>query len=76
MKGHIGMYLILGALAVALLSRPAAAAGEMVAAGAVGGNVLGILTGQYAGGGGQKGTITTPGPGGGVGGAGTSITFG
>ena len=56
---HIGMYLILGAFGVALLSRPAAASGEMVAAGTVGTGLLGVLSGQYAGGGGSKGSVTT-----------------
>ena len=58
------MYLILAAVAVALLSRPAAAAGEMVAGGVMGANILGVLTGQYAGGGGAKGGFSVPGPGG------------
>ncbi len=51
------MYLILGAVAVALLTRPAAASGEMVAAGYVGQSLLATLTGQYAGEGGKKGQI-------------------
>ncbi len=57
MKGHIFMYLIMGAVAVAFLSRPAAAAGEMIAGGSVLTNVGGVLTGQYASGGGQKGSF-------------------
>lgn len=62
MKNHIGMYLLLAAVGVALLSRPAAAAGEMVAGGSVVQNVLATLTGQYAGGGGSHGSasIQTP----------------
>lgn len=62
MRGHLAMYLILAAVAVALLSRPAAAAGEMVAGGSMATNILATLTGQYAGGGGSKGgfSIQTP----------------
>lgn len=62
MKGHLVMYLILAAVAVAVLSRPAAAAGEMVAGGSVAQNLLATLSGQYAGGGGSKGgfVIQTP----------------
>jgi hypothetical protein len=71
MKGHIFMYLILGFVAVAFLSRPAAAAGEMVAAGSEVSNIGGILSGEYAGGGGTKGSFSAPTP------AGTaSATFG
>jgi hypothetical protein len=56
------MYLILGFVAVAFLSRPSAAAGEMIAGGSVISNLGGVLTGQYAGGGGTKGSfsVTTP----------------
>jgi len=62
MKGHWFMYLILGFGAVAFLSRPAAAAGEMTAASAGIGGIGSVLTGQYAGGGGSKGSfnITAP----------------
>ncbi len=49
------MYLILAAVAVAVLSRPAAAAGEMIAGGSVAQNILGTLTGQYAPSGGATG---------------------
>ncbi len=62
MKGHLFMYLIMAAVAVALLSRPAAAAGEMIAGGSVLTNVGGVLTGQYAGGGGTKGSFSVPTP--------------
>jgi hypothetical protein len=60
--GHIAMYLILAAVAVAFLSRPAAAAGEMIAGGSVLTNIGGVLTGQYAGGGGTKGGFQTSTP--------------
>jgi hypothetical protein len=61
-KGHLFMYLILGFVAVAFLSRPAAAAGEMVAGGSVISNIGGVLTGQYAGSGGTKGSFSTQTP--------------
>lgn len=64
MKGHIGMYLILAAVAVAFLSRPAAASGEMIAGGSVLTNIGGVLTGQYAGGGGTRGSFSASTPGG------------
>ncbi len=64
MKGHIFMYLIMGAVAVAFLSRPAAAAGEMIAGGSVLSNVGGVLTGQYAGSGGKSGSFNVTQPGG------------
>ncbi len=60
--GHLAMYLILAAVAVAFLSRPAAAAGEMIAGGSVLTNIGGVLTGQYAGGGGTKGTFSVATP--------------
>lgn len=58
MKGHLAMYLILAALAVAVLSRPASAAGEMIAGGSVAQNLLGTLTGQFAPAGGSTGSFS------------------
>lgn len=62
MKGHAIMYLFLLLAAIAFLSRPAAAAGEMVAGGSVLTNIGGVLTGAYAPAGGTKGSFSTSTP--------------
>lgn len=57
MKNHIGMYVILGLLGVAILSRGAAAAGAMLTGGSVLEQESQVLTGQFAQKGGQSGTF-------------------
>jgi hypothetical protein len=57
MKGHTAMYVILGLMLVALLSRGAAAAGLMLSGGSVLEQESQVLTGQFAQKGGQTGSF-------------------